>query len=237
MVKIAFWKMLKRKDNSMKLYIFGSETEDGNFVRSAKQSVYTTDNIEDAVSKFNNINTNMLFKHSYLVADFGVARSGLFKPADCDSDDDILPFLIVGEYDYHINSDDPTKTIRNDKIEIEINKGICNEFHNNLNAVRRYFNLVNPANVAYNPFTMYISYKTIKNGLYEVTRRRTVCSSNPGTLGITKFKLSHLDWEEIPFEKRKPQLYTLDKPYVNKITNVENEIKIPNVFGKRSVAK
>ena len=41
----------------MKLYIFGSETEDGNFVRSAKQSVYTTDNIEDAVSKFNNINT------------------------------------------------------------------------------------------------------------------------------------------------------------------------------------
>lgn len=221
----------------MKLYIFGSETEDGNFVRYAKQSVYTTDNIEDAVSKFNNMNTNMAFKHSYLVADFGVARSGLFKPADCNSDDDILPFLIVGEYDYHINSDDPTKTIRNDKIEIEINKGICNEFHNNLNAVRRYFNLVNPANVAYNPFTMYISYKTIKNGLYEVTRRRTVCSSTPGTLGINKFKLSHLDWEEIPFEKRKPQLYTLDKPYVNKITNVENEIKIPNVFGKRSVAK
>ena len=220
----------------MKLYIFGSEIEDGNCVRSVKQSVYTTDNIEDAVSKFNNMNTNMVFKHSYLVADFGVARSGLFKPADCDSDDDILPFLIVGEYDYHINSDDPTKTIRNDKIEIEINKGICNEFHNNLNAVRRYFNLVNPANVAYNPFTMYISYKTIKNG-YEVTRRRTVCSSTTGTLGITKFKLSHLDWEEIPFEKRKPQLYTLDKPYVNKITNVENEIKIPNVFGKRSVAK
>ena len=220
----------------MKLYIFGSETEDGNFVRSAKQSVYTTDNIEDAVSKFNNINTNMTFKHSYLVADFGVARSGLFKPADCDSDDDILPFLIVGEYDYRINSDDPTKTIRNDKIEIEINKGICNEFHNNLNAVRRYFNLVNPANVAYNPFTMYISYKTTKNG-YEVTRRRSVCSSTTGTLGITKFKLSHLDWGEIPFEKRKPQLYTLDKPYVNKITNVENEIKIPNVFGKRTVAK
>lgn len=221
----------------MKLYIFGSEIEDGNCVRSVKQSVYTTDNIEDAVSKFNNMNTNMVFKHSYLVADFGVARSGLFKPADCDSDDDILPFLIIGEYDYHINSDDPTKTIRNDKIEIEINKGICNEFHNNLNAVRRYFNLVNPANVAYNPFTMYISYKTIKNGLYEVTRRRTVCSSTTGTLGITKFKLSHLDWGEIPFEKRKPQLYTLDKPYVNKITNVESEIKIPNVFGKRSVAK
>ena len=221
----------------MKLYIFGSEIEDGNFVRSAKQSVYTTDNIEDAVSKFNNMNTNMVFKHSYLVADFGVARSGLFKPADCDSDDDILPFLIIGEYDYHINSDDPTKTIRNDKIEIEINKGICNEFHNNLNAIRRYFNLVNPANAAYNPFTMYISYKTIKNGLYKVTRRRTVCSSTPGTLGITKFKLSHLDWEEIPFKKRKAQLYTLDKPYVNKITNVENEIKIPNVFGKRSVVK
>ena len=236
MVKIAFWKMLKRKDNSMKLYIFGSETEDGNFVRSAKQSVYTTDNIEDAVSKFNNINTNMTFKHSYLVADFGVARSGLFKPADCDSDDDILPFLIVGEYDYHINSEDPTKTIRNDKIEIEIDKGICNEFHNNLNAVRRYFNLVNPSNTGYNSFNMYISYKTTKNG-YEVTRRRSVCSSNPGTLGITKFKLSHLDWGEIPYERRKPQIFTLDKPYVNKITNVETEIKIPNVFGKRSVVK
>ena len=192
--------MLKRKDNSMKLYIFGSETEDGNFVRSAKQSVYTTDNIEDAVSKFNNINTNMTFKHSYLVADFGVARSGLFKPADCDSDDDILPFLIVGEYDYRINSEDPTKTIRNDKIEIEIDKGICNEFHNNLNAVRRYFNLVNASNTGYNSFNMYISYKTTKNG-YEVTRRRSVCSSTTGTLGITKFKLSHLDWEEIPFEK------------------------------------
>ena len=220
----------------MKLYIFGSETEDGNFVRSAKQSVYTTDNIEDAVSKFNNINTNMTFKHSYLVADFGVARSGLFKPADCDSDDDILPFLIVGEYDYRINSEDPTKTIRNDKIEIEIDKGICNEFHNNLNAVRRYFNLVNPANAAYNPFTMYISYKTTKNG-YEVTRRRSVCSSTTGTLGITKFKLSHLDWGEIRYEMRKPQIFTLDKPYVNKITNGETEIKIPNVFGKRSVAK
>ena len=220
----------------MKLYIFGSETEDGNFVRSAKQSVYTTDNIEDAVSKFNNINTNMTFKHSYLVADFGVARSGLFKPADCDSDDDILPFLIVGEYDYHINSEDPTKTIRNDKIEIEIDKGICNEFHNNLNAVRRYFNLVNPSNTCYNSFNMYISYKTTKNG-YEVTRRRSICSSTPGTLGITKFKLSHLDWGEIPYERRKPQIFTLDKPYVNKITNVETEIKIPNVFGKRSVVK
>ena len=33
----------------MKLYIFGSEIEDGNFVRSAKQAVYTTDNIEDAI--------------------------------------------------------------------------------------------------------------------------------------------------------------------------------------------
>lgn len=217
----------------MKLYIFGSETEDGNFVRSAKQSVYTTDDIEDAVSKFNNMNINMLFKHSYLVADFGVARSGLFKPADCDSDDDILPFLIIGEYDYWINSDNPTKTGRTDKIEIEINKGICNEFHNNLNAVRRYFDLVNRSNTGCDPFNMYISYKTIKNGLFKVTRRRFVCSSTPGTLGINKFKLSHLDWEEIPFEKRKPQLYTLDKPYVNKITNVESEIKIPNVFVER----
>lgn len=236
MLKIAFWKTLKRKDNNMKLYIFGSETEDGNFVRSAKQSVYTTDNIEDAVSKFNNMNTNMTFKHSYLVADFGVARSGLFKPADCDSDDDILPFLIIGEYNYRINVADPTKTVRTDKIEIEINKGICNEFHNNLNAVRRYFNLVNPSNAGYNLFNMYINYKITKNG-YKITRRRFVCSSHPDTLGITKFKLSHLDWGEIPFEKRKPQLYTLDKPYLNKITNVENEIKIPNVFGKRSVAK
>ena len=39
----------------MKLYIFGSEIEDGNCVRSVKQSVYTTDNIEDAVNKIDAI--------------------------------------------------------------------------------------------------------------------------------------------------------------------------------------
>lgn len=223
----------------MKFYIFGSILEDTDFIRSAKQSAYESEDLEEAVNVFNNMNTNMAFKHSYLVADFGVAKSKLFRATDCDSDDEILPFLIIGEYNYHINADAPTKTIRKDKIEIEISKGICNEFHNNLNAVRRYVNLVSQNDKpirSYNPFNMYISYKTMKNG-YEVTRRRTICSNISGTLGITKFKLSHLDWEEIPFERRKPQIYTLDKPYVNKIANVETEIKIPDVFGKKSVAK
>lgn len=223
----------------MKFYIFGSILEDTNFIRSAKQSAYTTEDLEEAVNVFNNMNTNMVFKHSYLVADFGVAKSGFFKAADCDSDDEVLPFLIIGEYDYHINADAPTKTIRKDKIEIEIGGGICNEFHNNLNAVRRYVNLISRDDKpikSYKPFNMYISYKTMKNG-YEITRRRTICSNIPGTLGIAKFKLSHLDWEVIPFERRKPQIYTLDKPYVNKIANVETEIKIPDVFGKKSVVK
>lgn len=174
----------------------------------AKECFYITSDLSKAVAKFNKINNERRFKHTYLIVDFEQhTRLDAKKALKYDENAEILPYLVLGEY--HHNYVDPDYAIRGDKL-IVCMKGARFEFNDNLRALRMYLSMLKHDPKA----KLEIEYIVERFGKPGI-KNQTICSFNDmkGRFAeelypIQRFEIESITWEPAPMTPRK--LYLVD---------------------------
>lgn len=118
-------------------YIFGGNNPI--LYTHVKEALYFSDSLQDSIERFNAINKNHKYSHTYLICDFETNKGSFFKPDKIVLGQERTPFLVIGEY--HVNSDasTPTETIRSDTIVLK-SKGFNHQFNNNAKAICQFEN-------------------------------------------------------------------------------------------------
>jgi hypothetical protein len=224
----------------MRFLIFGNE-KTSEFTVKDLNSFYESEDLDKAMEAFNRANKALIFKYSYLIADFGMGNhknaGHLFnKYADCDTRDMQIPFLIIAQFNSDKDAEFSDKTVRTDKIEI-VGEGFKHEFHDNLAAVKMFENVMCAGDIS--DATMFITYRYYTgqfrddNGKEKVIgeiKRRVANKHVVRALNMLpeeekyniKYHLKEVNWINIPVEKnRNLCIFTLDNPNKSKIKDID----------------
>ena len=224
----------------MRFLIFGNE-KTSEFTAKDIKAFYESEDLDSAMEVFNRANKALIFKYSYLVADFGMGNhknaGHLFnKYADCDTRDMQIPFLIIAQFNSDIDAEFSDKTIRTDKIEI-VGEGFKHEFHDNLAATKMFESIIDTDDIL--NATMFISYRYYTgqfrddNGVEKTIgeiKRRVASKHVVRALNMLpeedkyniKYHLKEVNWINIPVKKDKNLcIFTLDNPNKSIIKDID----------------
>lgn len=184
----------------MIFYIFGTS----NIVErtSASKAIFTTEDIDIAVERFNVINLNHKYEHCYLVCDFEIRKGAKFFPDRLTDGEPYLPFLIIGEYHSKYNIDSPMETIRDDTIIIE-SDGFRHQFNNNYKAVVQFCrNLNNQITSRMFMKYIYVNDKNLKClNEANIVSTYDIMDSMDKRCGIDKIILDEVYWDNANTKK------------------------------------
>lgn len=182
-------------------YIFGSDTSE--FKVNRKKAIFESDDIRECLEKFNRINMNYKYKHSYMVADFEInCNHGLFDYSSIIFGEDTIPFLIVAEFHEDMDGSNPKNTILSDCLVIK-RDGYSHQFKNNVKALEKFEFLIRNEEDA----TLSIRYK-YTNDSDKICINEAVIATvgdiidyNGLDYKINRFILKPLEWVPDPVEK------------------------------------
>ena len=120
----------------MKFYIFGNNKE--YFISSTKKALFKSDNLDEAVEKFNSFVDEIRNFNIFLLVDFEINKQSFISGLEKDLEGN-LPFFIISEW--HLGQNENNITIRSDHTIIKKN-GFIHEFQNNLVAIRDFISCI-----------------------------------------------------------------------------------------------
>lgn len=224
----------------MRFLIFGND-KTSEFTTKNIKAFYESEDLDSTMEAFNRANKALIFRYSYLVADFGMGNhknaGHLFnKYADCDTRDMQIPFLIIAQFNSDKDAEFTDKTIRTDKIEI-VGEGFKHEFHDNLAATKMFSNIMYTDDIL--DATMFINYRYYTgqfkddNGNEKVIgeiKRRVANKHVVRALNMLpeeekyniKYHLKEVNWINIPVKKdRNLSIFTFDNPNKSPIKDID----------------
>lgn len=213
----------------MKFYIFGNTNDKKNFVISSKKAVYSSENLNEALNKYEEYVDRASYSNCYFVADFEVYRnSKMFGSISLGKDTDLnLPFFIIGEW--HLGETDKNNCIRKDHTIIK-KRGFTHEFENNLVAIKEFIfcvenNIDCEFSIIYSKIFDLNCKSVNRQFVRKISSRADVIRSRGNS--IKKFKLNSPDWYFHPVNsKREFKTYVIpphtnESAYYNSIKNIK----------------
>lgn len=190
-------------------YIFGSKYP--NIKASTKNAEFVSDNISDAITKFDHLVSQACENNYYLICDFGVLKSTPFYSDLVRDETEIMPFLIIGEW--HLGQDQNTY-IRDDLTQV-VKGNFVHEFSNNLQAIREIEYCLNSGR--WFEFNILYCRNENRNGvkLHRVFTRKICTYEDILNRQIHKLKFSKRfilrdDYEWCPLPKSESKFYNFD---------------------------